>query len=162
MRNAATLLIDDNEEFSRSVISLFEGEGIRLDWAHEWDEGVGLFRVVLHELVIADYNLPGSPNGLKLLAKLKPLRPSTVFILISGALTSKAEALVKRTPLVDEYLTKTSELPDLLLTRARAAEERAPQSSNWQEAAVAHVKNQSVYETVIDEVDTILKGQIQP
>jgi len=160
MSIAATLLIDDDVGFSTSTKHLFHERGIALDWAQSWDEGLGLFRVGLHELVIADYNLPGSSHGLRLLAKIKPLRPSSKLILISGALTSRAAKIVKETTLVDDYLEKTASLPDTLVELAQKAAGRAQESTDWPAAAGAYLAGSTVYEDDIKRIDAALQGEI--
>src|SRR5436190_1493564 len=101
---ANTLLIDDEVNLVQSIKAAFDIRGLDLDTALSWDDGLQLFRVGLHDLVIADYNLPGSKLGLKLLARIKQLHPSSKLILISGYFDASAEELLPQTNLVDRFL----------------------------------------------------------
>jgi len=158
---AHILLIDDNSGFLQSIHQNLTLHGIEIDTATSWDEGVAKFRVGLHELVIADYNLPGSKHGLRLLAKIKPLRPSSELILISGAITSVPERKIIISGLVDEYYPKSGRLPEILVGKAKAALERATLQTNWTNAARAHVAGYEIDEKKLDEIDQLLKNNIK-
>ena len=160
--SAHILLIDDNPEFTESIQENFILHGIEIETASEWGEGVSKFRVGLHELVIADYNLPGSNHGLKLLAKIKPLRPSSELILISGATTSVPENKIRISGLVDTYLPKNAALPGILLEKAKLALDRTKQPTNWAETARAHVAGYEVDEKSIEDIDRLLRKDIKP
>jgi len=157
---AQVLLIDDDEGFSNSIQESFTMSGIALDRASTWEEGVSKFRTGLHELVIADYNLPGSSHGLQLLAEIKPLRPSSELILISGAITSVPENKIKISGLVDDYLPKTGRLTKLLLERAQNAVERAAIASNWDAIAKSHISGSEVDKAELEEIDKLLRKDI--
>jgi len=162
MSSAATLLVDDDVGFSASILSTFSESEVLVDWAQGWVEGLELFRVVLHELVIADYNLPRSEHGLKLLAGMKPLRPSSRLILISAALTSKAEEIVKQTRLVDRYLAKTeASFAEELVGEVRRASRRASEPSDWHAVATGYVTQQSIYSNDIKRIDALLQGELK-
>lgn len=154
------LLIDDDAAFSRSVRENFLERDLPLDLAESWEDGVALFRVGLHELVIADYNLPGSQHGLKLLATLKPLRPSTRLILISGAITSVPEQKIRSSGLVDEYLPKSPRLIQQLADRAQEAISRGQCRSDWPRVAEAHLAGNQMDEAKIEEIDSLLRRDI--
>lgn len=154
------LLIDDDEALAESLRHAFGTNDLAVDVVTTWGEGVGLFRVGLHELVIADYNLPGSMLGLKLLGAMKPLRPSARLILISGALTSRAQELIAGTSLVDRYIEKTSELHDELLAEAREAVRRSQEPTNWRLVAEAHLKSTRILDTDVDRIDQLLRGEL--
>ena len=157
---AQVLLIDDNEKFSNTIQVSFTMNGITLERAATWEEGVSKFRTGLHELVIADYNLPGSPHGLQLLAEIKPLRPSSELILISGAITSVPEDKIKISGLVDDYIPKTARLAKVLLERARIAIERADTHSDWNAIAQAHISGSEVDKAKLEEIDKLLRQDV--
>ncbi len=158
---AHVLLIDDNPGFTDSIRENFILHAIEIETAGTWDEGVEKFRVGLHELVIADYNLPDSDHGLKLLAKIKPLRPSSELILISGAVTSVPENQIIISGLVDAYFPKKADLPGILLERAKLALERTKQPTNWTKTARAHVAGYEIDEKKIDDIDQLLRKNIK-
>jgi DNA-binding NtrC family response regulator len=158
---SASLLIDDHAGFAHSVVAAFRSAGMPLDWADSWDRGIDLFRVAAHELVIADYNLPGSEHGLRLLAAVKKLRPTTRLILISGALRKGAAEVVARSTLVDLYMEKMDEqFEDVLLQEAAEAEERAQEATDWPTVASSYLDGEVLTDAEIDEIDAILRERL--
>jgi DNA-binding response OmpR family regulator len=157
---AQVLLIDDEKDFSDSIQEFFKAKRVALDRASSWEEGVQMFRTGLHELVIADYNLPGSSHGLQLLAVIKPLRASSELILISGAISSIPESLLKVSGLVNDYIPKTRELPQLLLEKARNAVKRAEEPSNWEEIAKAHIASSEIDKAKLEKIDKLIRRNI--
>ena len=81
---SASLLVEDREDFATELVAALEDRGLAIDWAPTWQEGLDLFRVNGYQLVVADYNLPDTEHGLKLLARAKELMPSVRLVLISG------------------------------------------------------------------------------
>jgi DNA-binding response OmpR family regulator len=158
---AVILLIDDDDNFSNSIQRYFTQEGINLERARTWDEGVSKFRLGLHELVIADYHLPGSKHGLRLLAEIKPLHPSSELILISGAITSVKEDQIKVSGLVNKFLRKTARLPEILLEMAKGASARASNKSDWDVIAKAYIAGDEVDITELDRLDKLLNVDVE-
>ena len=157
---SSTLMIDDQKSFLESMRIAFEAEGINLDVADTWDEGLALFRVGLHELVVADYNLVGSKHGLKLLAEAKRMRSSSRLVLISGAVTPSAGDLLGAGDLVDRFLAKESDLLSHLLEEARDAVLRAEAATSWPDAAQAQIQRGGIDQAALDAVDAALSSQL--
>jgi DNA-binding NtrC family response regulator len=157
---AVTLLVEDDADVVESYRRTFASDGIPLDVAETWDEALALFRVVGHRLVIADYNLPGEEHGLKLLVEMKLLVPSAQLVLISGALSQPAEELAARIPLIDAFYPKTSDLPDKLVERARAAMARAHEEIDWGEVGQKYLTPADVVEAAITEIDDALRADV--
>lgn len=157
---AEVILIDDRKDFLESMERGFSHYGMSLDCAQTWEEGVAQFRVGLHELVFADYDLPESKNGLKLLVRLKQLRPSSKLILVSGAITSVPEERIKSIRLVDDYLPKTPDILDKMITLTREALKRCRLPSDWSAVAQAHVAGTKIDEKEIEEIDLLLRQDI--
>jgi len=157
---AHVLLIDDEQAFSDSMRAFFQTAGIELDYAGTWKDGLDAFRVGQHELVIADYNLPGSLHGLRLLLEIRRLRPSSRLILISGALRDEAKDLVPKTGLVDRFLPKDDKLAEELLIEAEAAVKRAEGPTDWQQVARAHVNWAALDDKVVENIDQALKSHV--
>lgn len=152
---ASTLLVDDDESIRHSLTRVFEQQRILLATAATWEDGLAQFRVGLHSLVIADYNLPGSDHGLKLLLHMKRFLPNSRLILISGALPSKAQELVKTT-LVDKFLEKRLGYDDELVEEAKMAAGRAAATTNWATAASAYLGALSLKDDDIAAIDAAL------
>jgi DNA-binding response OmpR family regulator len=161
MSPPAALLIDDNEPFARSLVEFLASCGFELDWAASWTEGLDLFRCAAYELVIADYNLPGSEHGLRLLAAMRPMRPSSQLILISGALTSEGERVARTSSIINAFYTKgATEFPAQMLREVTAASGRAVQGRDWVAIAEAHLARGSVDEDELTAIDRAMQSQL--
>jgi DNA-binding NtrC family response regulator len=159
--SASVLLIDDDHSFVESVAASFEARDLGLDVAESWNAGLALYRAGLHELVIADYNLPGSKFGLKLLLEVKALRPATRLVLISGRVTPTAADLIAAAGLVDRFIPKTTELARELMEEAREADRRAGEDTEWRRVATAHLARNTIDEGALDQVDAALRVQLE-
>lgn len=155
MRLPTVLLVDDDEAFAKSFIDDAHDQGISVDWAATWDEGVALFRALGHELVVADYNLPGSRLGLRLLSEVRRLRPSSRVVLISGAVPE--HLLHQSSPLVDAVFVKRPSLPDDLASELSSASVRAAERTDWSEVATAFRDRRDIPEGDLDAVDAALR-----
>ena len=132
--SALVLVIDDDPDFLDPLRDRFVILGIEADYSTTWDEGLDAFRVGQHELVLADYNLPGSEHGLQLLCRVKELNPATRLVLISGKFGADERKDIER--VVDRFLEKVADL-DEIVREARDAAERSGDVSNWPSMAAA-------------------------
>jgi DNA-binding NtrC family response regulator len=154
------LLIDDEENFRNSIAGAFELRGIPLDVAADWDIGLALFQACAHELVIADYNLPDSRNGLQLLAEAKYHRPASKLILISGVLSDAANEILDDSALVDEYLPKRPDIAERLVEAAREAATRAEEPTDWARVAQAYLASSELAHEEVERVDEALRREM--
>lgn len=157
----ATLLVEDDQDFAASLTSAFADRGYVCDIATTWDDGLAAFRTGGHELVIADYNLPGSTHGLRLLAAAKLLVPSSRLVLISGALSPEAERLASRTKLITAFLRKTPSLARDLLPLVEEAAHRATLPTNWQAFAAGYVADLDKDFPEVAQIDEALRKDIE-
>lgn len=151
------LLIDDEANFRNSIASAFELRGIPLDVAPDWETGLALFQACAHELVIADYNLPNSKNGLLLLTEAKAHRPASKLILISGVLSETATEILQGSSLVDAYLPKRPGIADQLLEAAQEAAQRAVETTDWTRVADAYLASAELDREEIERIDEALR-----
>lgn len=160
---ASALLIDDDEDLRSSLQAAANDVGLGLRATGDWNEALALFHVLSPNLVIADYNLPGSEHGLRLLAEIKSLRPSVRVILISGVVDAadlrRAEAL----GMVERVLSKGDAIATTkaLLEEIRQAEATVTTSSDWQAVAQAYVNSRAVDQEAFDELDAALRRQAE-
>ena len=154
------LLIDDEADFTDSIQRVFEDARIPLDLARTWQEGYKKFQVSLHELVIADYNLPESDNGLKLLARIKQLKPSSKLILISGLIASVPADKIKIQGLVDDYFEKNIDVSAKLIEEAKEAIEKAKSKTDWKSFAKMHMAGIKIEGDFIREIDDLLRKDV--
>lgn len=158
---AATLLVEDDEAFGASLRSALAARGYGTDLATTWDDGLAAFRIGGYELVIADYNLPGSSHGLRLLAAAKLLVPSSRLVLMSGALSPAAEELARSTSLIS-FFRKTPSLAGELLPLVAEAAERASQPTDWGAFASGYVADLDRDFPEIRQIDEALRKDIDP
>jgi DNA-binding response OmpR family regulator len=153
-------LIDDDERFAETHRAAFELRGITMDVASTWSEGLALFQVCGHELVIADYQLPDSDNGFSLLAAAKQHRPGTTLVLISGVLSSRADEILEGSVIVDAYYAKEPDLLDKLLVHVREAQERAAGPPDWPRIAGGWLARNTATDDEIAALDARLRAEL--
>jgi DNA-binding NtrC family response regulator len=157
MLAATTLLVEDDKDAAESYIRRFADEGnLTLDWAENWEEALDMFRVAGYPLVIADYNLPGSQHGLKLLVAMKRLIPHSELILISGAMSPQAEQLAESIDFLDGFYAKRMNLGETLLKRALQAAEKERQPTDWRQVATGFLADPRSYQDELDRIDAEL------
>ena len=157
----SVLLIDDEDYLIEPLADAFEDEGMGLDTARDWSSGMGLFQVVGHELVIADYDLQDAKTGLQLLAEVKVLAPSTRLVLISGRLDETAIGLVRDAAVADAFLERTQ--PDFLarlLDEGRRAVQRAAQT-DWQAVGTDYPRGENVNLRAIKRLEESLRLHVR-
>lgn len=155
--SANILLIDDEAVFYTSVIDAFGDSGFNVEHAATWEEGVKLFRVGMHNLVIADFDLAGVRDGLLLLAKLKGLRQGTRLLLISGKAVTVAPEKVESTKVVDRFIVKGSHLMEELLAEAAQSEDWSNNVTDWNRVAEGYVAASEVDSANLKEVDDLMR-----
>lgn len=157
-----TLLVEDDDKLADTLCNAFREANVRVEHARDWQSGLELFRAGGHELVIADYNLPGSEHGLLLLLQVKVLMPSTRIVLISGALTPQAEAELEPLNIIDAYFSKDSILVSRLLPWVEEAHDRAAELTDWQRFADGHLSDPAVQRAEVARIDAILRASVEP
>jgi DNA-binding NarL/FixJ family response regulator len=140
------LLIDDHEALLASVKAAAEAKGLTLHTASTWDGGLALFHVHSPDLVIADYNLPGSPHGLQLLEEVRRLRPSVRLVLLSGVVGTDELEEVERLKGAHKVLTKgsASETIRSIIDEIEAASASVEERTDWRAFARAWVDAQEI------------------
>lgn len=157
-----TLIIDDDVGLLNSWTRLANSRGLQVSTASSWDEGLALFHVLSPDLVIADYNLPGSKHGLRLLAMIRRLRPSVRLLLISGAVEPSTLAQVEPSDVVDRVLSKgeTAEATEVVMKEIRDASDRSGDRTDWRAFATAFLRAEGMATGDLDEIDSQLKNSI--
>jgi ActR/RegA family two-component response regulator len=155
------LLIDDDQALQESLQRTAALAGLDLLTASTWDEGLTLFHVHSPDLVIVDYNLPGSQHGLKLIAEVRNLRPSVRLILLSAYVDDRDVAEIEALGLVDRAISKVTDANAIqaVLEEIKAASERANLPTNWKDVAVAHQRAETVSAAALDELDRRLRDR---
>ncbi|MHB1527681.1 MAG: response regulator [Candidatus Dormibacteria bacterium] len=157
------LLIDDDIALCESLKRTATLQDLELLTASNWSDGLSLFQVRSPDLVIADYNLPESRNGLHLLLEMKRLRPSVRVILLSGYIDVADISTVERLQIIDRALSKSAS-PNLigeLMTEIADAKKLSEASTDWRAFAAAHQVTDTFPEREFLELDRTLKDRVQ-
>lgn len=159
---ATALLIDDDEDLRASLKAAADDLGLGLRTTGDWNEALALFHILSPNLVIADYNLPGSEHGLRLLAEIKSLRPSVRVILISGVVDAADLGRAQALGVVERVVSKGDvAMTKTLLDEIRQAEATGDTASDWQAVAEAYVNSRAVDQHSFNELDAALRWQAE-
>lgn len=152
------LFIDDDPEIVRSAADLASSQGLMLETASTWDEGLEKFYAYSPDLVVSDFNLPGSEMGLKLLLTISKLRPSVRVILLSAYLNEDDAAKIRDLHLVHDVVIKTDPIATArrILQEVSEAADRAESSTDWVAFSQASRDVREVDESVFEELDAYL------
>jgi CheY-like chemotaxis protein len=160
---ATTLVIDDDAALLASLQAAARLSKVELATAASWEEGLVLFQILSPDLVIADYNLPGSKHGLRLLARIRRLRPSVRLVLVSGYFEEADLEKVMELGIVDRALTKGSaaDTAHALIEEARAAGLRDATPTDWVGYSKAYLASAAVSEDELRSLDALLTSRIE-
>lgn len=158
------LLIDDDQSLLKSIKRLADLNQLRLDTAATWDKGLGLFHVLAPSVVIADYHMPNSRNGLQLLAEIKRLRPSVRVILVSAYINDRDVERVESLGIIDRALRKTNlmQTAGTILDEIRCANESDDDQTDWLAFAKARVRASRASGEDLDRLDEFFKKKRAP
>ena len=159
--STTVLLIDDDEYLLESLRGAVEAAGLGLRTANTWDEGLALFQAISPDLVIADYNLPGSKHGIQLLMRMRQLRPSVRLILLSGYVNDDYQERVENLGLVDLVLQKGSHAVEVILDEVRNATAAEQTPTSWQGFAHSFQTAEEVSADKVNELDASLRSKIE-
>lgn len=118
------LLIEDDKDIAKSIISFFKEKNILADFTHDGQQGLDMALTHKYEIVILDYNLP-SLNGFEITKEIRRHRNNVPIIMV----TVRSELEDKLNLLnvgVDDYLTKPFSLCELY-ARIKAVTRRPQQ-----------------------------------
>ena len=80
---ARILIIDDNENFLRSLSIMLEDEGHAVETAHDSDSGIKKHHQNPFDIIITDIVMPGK-EGISTIIELKHENPKLKIIAVSG------------------------------------------------------------------------------
>lgn len=112
------LIVDDDQGLGRSLQLHLEREGYATKSASTAREGMELLQANAFNLAFLDLNLPDQ-NGLELLGRMREVKPSCLYVMITGVQDSKATIDAIRLGAFD-YLRKPLDLDNVLSTVKKA------------------------------------------
>lgn len=123
------ILIEDDpgvREYFKIVVNRM---GYELAVAENGPEGLKLMESVSADVILTDLNMPGEPNGMALVRRIRALRPDTPVIVVSGYPTKERLEECKALG-IDDFLTKPFEMTffSSVVSRLLAERGRTPRS----------------------------------
>ncbi len=158
------LLIDDDQPLLESIERLADLKDLRLDTAATWDEGLGLFHVLAPSVVIADYHMPNSRNGLQLLAEIKALRPSVRVVLVSAYINDEDVQRIEALGIVDRALRKIAltQTIENILDEIQCANNSDDEDTDWLAFAKARVRVTTSSREELNQLDEFFRTNRAP
>lgn len=160
---ASALIVDDDTALLDTWTRLIEANGLAVETADSWESGLIAFHVLSPELVIADYNLPGSAHGLKLLAEVRRLRPTVRLILISGVVEPSQLAAAEALGLADRVLSKgdSAHAIDAIVVEIGKVAAVASSETDWAALADAWIKAAAIDPVSLETLDQLLSSSVR-
>ncbi len=123
------ILIEDDggvRDYFKSVVSRM---GYELLTAADGPEGLALIGKETADVIMTDLNMPGEPNGMALVRRIRELRPETPLIVVSGYPTKERLDECKALG-IEDFLTKPFEMTFFSSVISRLLAERQPRSDS--------------------------------
>jgi DNA-binding NtrC family response regulator len=110
--NARVLLVDDEEEFLRSLSLRLEMRGLKVTMANRGEDAVHLVQRQEFDAIVIDLAMPGM-DGLETLRKIKDSHPDAEIIMLSGQGTVKKSIEAMKLG-AEDFLEKPVDIHTLL------------------------------------------------
>lgn len=112
MENLSVLLVDDEEDFLRTIVKRLLKRGIVAQGVSRGEEALTLLAEEPRDVVVLDVKMPGM-GGLEVLKHIKAQWPTTEVIMLTGHASVDA-AMEGMDHGAFDYLMKPADLEDLL------------------------------------------------
>lgn len=122
---ARLILIEDDAGVRDYFHSVVERMGYELLTAEDGPSGLALIEKEAVDVIMTDLNMPGEPNGMSLVRRIRELRPDTPLIVVSGYPTRERLDECKALG-IDDFLTKPFEMTFFSSVITRLLAERKP------------------------------------
>ena len=110
--NAKVLLVDDEEEFIKTLAQRLEMRGLKVTGATRGEEAVSLVDKQNYDAIVIDLAMPGM-DGLETLKRIKENHPDAEIIMLSGQGTVKSGIEAMKLG-AEDFLEKPVNMQDLL------------------------------------------------
>jgi DNA-binding NtrC family response regulator len=117
------LLVDDEEEFARTMAERLEARGLRVDVAFSGPEALEKARKKNFDAIILDLAMPGM-DGIATLKKFREINPDLQIIILTGQATVEKGVEAMKLGAVD-LMEKPADLKDLLAKIEEASSQKA-------------------------------------
>ena len=112
MKKLKTLIVDDEEEFSKTLAERFRLRGIPAKTAVDGESALNLIEEYHPKIVILDVMMPGM-GGLEVLQRIKEQHPLIIVILLTGRGSTKDGIKGMQLGAAD-YLMKPIDIDELI------------------------------------------------
>jgi len=119
---AKVLLVDDEEEFIKTLTSRLEVRGLKVTGATRGQDALDILDKEKFDVIVLDLAMPGM-DGLETLERIKGKDPDAEIIMLSGhgSIKTSIEAIKLG---AEDFMEKPVDLPELLEKIAEAREKR--------------------------------------
>ena len=118
MKNIKLLLVDDEEEFVKTLSERLEMRNIKPDAVHDGDQALSYVKENEPDVIVLDLRMPGI-DGIEVLKRVKDAHPDIQVIILTGHGTEEDEERAKKLGAFD-YLEKPVDI-DKLVGRLKKA-----------------------------------------
>jgi len=118
MENIKVLLVDDEEEFVKSLSERLQMRELKSETAYNGEQALQVVQDELPDVMILDLKMPGI-DGLEVLRRVRKAYPSVQVIILTGHGTEKDEEQAKKLGAY-AYLQKPADLDTLVQMVKRA------------------------------------------
>jgi len=157
MESIRLLLVDDEEEFRRTITKRLKRRGIAPEQAGTGEECLSILEKSPMDVVVLDVKMPGM-NGIETLHHIKEKYPKTEVIMLTGHATTQDGVDGIKTGAFD-YLTKPIELEHLLGKITQAHEKILREEEKFREAEFrARMEQQIIATERLASLGTLAAG----
>ncbi|MGB3212799.1 MAG: response regulator [Desulforhopalus sp.] len=119
---ARVLLVDDEDDFLKTLTQRLEMRGLKVTGAHRGEEAVDLADKQDFDAIVIDLAMPGM-DGLETLKQIKEHHPEAEIIMLSGHGTVKKSTEAMKLG-AEDFLEKPVDIQELLKKIAEAKDKR--------------------------------------
>ena len=118
MEEIKVLLVDDEDEFVKSLSERIQMRDMESDVAFNGDEAFGILDEDIPDVMVLDLKMPGI-DGMEVLRRVRKTYPGVQVIMLTGHGSEKDEQEARRLGAF-EYLQKPTEIEKLVKTIKKA------------------------------------------
>jgi len=118
MAEFKVLLVDDEEEYVRTLAERLEMRGLNVSVVLSGDRAIRTVQEAPPDVMVLDLKMPGM-DGMSVLSRVKMIAPQVQVIILTGHGSQKDEEVARRLGVFD-YLQKPVDIAVLLKTMERA------------------------------------------